>query len=267
MSISRREVKAPASRRGFTGIVAACVLAFWVAAGPASAAIPARLREGLAASSVKVRLIAVAAVARTKDAEAAALLRPLLADESPVVRAAVVDSLAALVDVAAYAVIAGLQKDPDAAVRTAAGKALKVLDNASVRVDIGDVADLSGRNYPGVTERLRDRFRLAVESDLKQGVVVGTTAVDKGYGAILKIRTVTTGMSDGNGMLEVKCDMTLVEMPGKILRLTASASAAAGVEGKLPAAMEPELANDAIDACAPSLARDFADYVEQHRKR
>ena len=238
-----------------------------LSASAASAAIPERMKEGLSAASVKVRLIAIAAVARTKDAEAPALLRPLLADEAPLVRAAAIDGLGALKDVSAYALIAGFNADTDPAVRKAVTKALKILDSVAIRIDIGDVADLSGRNFPGATARLQDRFETALKQLIKKDVIVARGGVDKGYGALLKIRSVTTSVSDGNGVLEVKCDMTLVELPGKILRLTSTAAAAAGVEGKLPAAMEAELANDAIDACAPSLAKDFADYAEQRIKR
>jgi hypothetical protein len=61
--------------------------------------------------------------------------------------------------------------------------------------------------------------------------------------------------------------MTLVELPGKILRLTSSATAAAGVDGEIPPSMEKELATDAINACAPSLAKDFIDYAQQRIRR
>lgn len=266
MSILRREVNPPASRRR-RALAFALAVFFALQASVAHAAIPARIKDGLASSSMKVRLIAIAAVAKTKDPDAAALLRPLIVDEAPLVRAAVVDGLAALRDVGSYTQIVALQEDKDPAVRASVKKALKVLDGAAIRVDIGDVADLSGRNFPGATKRLQDKFEAALGQLLRKDVLIARGGVDKGYGALLKIRAVTTGVTDGNGMLEVKCDMTLVELPGKILRLTSTAAAAAGVEGKLPVAMEPELANDAIDACAPSLAKDFADYVEQRRKR
>jgi HEAT repeat protein len=226
------------------------------------------MREGLSSSSKKVRLIAVAAVAKTKDPEAAALLRPLLADEAALVRIAVIDGLTALADVASSGAIAALATDPDPAVRKAVEKSNNVFELLIVRVDISEVQDLSGRNYANVTTRLQQRFERELGRLLKGGLVVeraGSAA--KGHGALLKIRSITNSTSGGNGVLEVKCDMTLVEMPGKILRLTSSAAAAAGVDGAMPKSIEPELANDAIDACAPSLAKDFADYIEQRRKR
>ncbi len=236
-------------------------------ASNAEAAVPARMRDGLSSSSMKVRLIAIAAIAKTRDLEAAALLRPLIADEAPLVRAAVIDGLAVLKDISAYTAIAGLQADPDPAVRSSVKKALKLFDSTAVFVDIGDVADMSGRSFPGLRNRLQDKFETALNQLLKNNVIVARGGIEHGYGALLKIRAITAGVTDGNGILEVKCDMTLVELPGKILRLTSSAAAAAGVEGKMSAKIEPELANDAVDACAPSLARDFADYIEQHRKR
>ena len=267
MSISRREVNAPTSPRRrwrLGGFLA--VLVMLTALG-AHATVPARMKDGLSSSSMKVRLVAIAAVAKTKDPDAVALLKPLLVDEAPLVRAAAIDGLGVLRDVGSYAAIDALKDDKDPTVRASVKKAIKLLDTAAIRVDIGDVADLSGRNLLGVTKRLQDKFEIALTTLLRKDVVVARGGVDKGYGAILKIRAVTTGVTDGNGVLEVKCDMTLVELPGKILRLTSTAAAAAGVEGKMPASIEPELANDAIDACAPSLARDFADYIEQHRKR
>jgi hypothetical protein len=239
-----------------------------VVSAPASAAIPARMRDGLSSSSIKVRLIAVSAVAKTKDPEAAALLRPLLADEAPLVRVAAIDGLTALKDVSSSSAIAALASDADPAVRKAVEKSTRVFEVLVVRVDISDVQDLSGRNYANITNRLQQTFERELNKLLKGGLVVERAgSLAKGHGAILKVRSITNSVNAGNGVLEVKCDMTLVEMPGKILRLTSSAAAAAGVEGPMAKSIEPELANDAIDACAPSLAKDFADYIEQRRKR
>lgn len=236
-------------------------------AGPASAKVPAKLKSGLVSPSEKVRIIAVAAIAKTGDAEAAGLIRGMLADKAPTVRAAAVDGLVALQDASAMADIAALQKDPDETVRAVAERGVKALSAFVVAVDTGEVLDASGRNYPGVTERLQKGFETELKKLLPPDVVVKRGGVEKGYGALLKIRSITNGSDGANGYVEVTCDMTLVELPGKILRLSSKASAAAGVEGTLPPAMEPELTNDGIDACAPSLAKDFADYVEQRRRR
>lgn len=262
MSIWRREVKAFCE----WGVPLAIFGAFFAAlacSSPAAAAVPKRLKDGLSSSSVKVRVIAVAAVARTKDPTAATLLRPMLADPEPAVRAAAVDGLTLLQDLASAGAIEQLKDDPDSAVRAVVGRAIQKFADAFLQVDTGD---LSGKASPELLERLQSTFETELKR-LAQGVVTKRGGVKKGLGAMLKIRSITKGSDGGNEFLEVKCDLTLVELPGKILRVSSTATAAAGVEGKIPAKMEPELARDGIDACAPSLAKDFADYVKSRPRQ
>jgi hypothetical protein len=256
MSILRREVKLD-RQWGVSLPILALAMAL---AQPSWAAVPARLKEGLASPSVKVRVIAVAAVARTKDQEAAALLRPMLADPEAAVRAAAVDGLVLLKDLGAANAIAALKDDPDAAVRAVVARGMPKLKAAFVQVDTGDLSDLSGKASP----ELLDRFRATFEQELQKqtgGVNIQRGGVQKGLGALLKIRSISKGSDGANEFIEVKCDVTVVELPGKILRVSSTANAAAGVEGAISAKMEAELARDGIDACAPSLAKDFADYV------
>jgi len=256
MSILRREVKTVRQ----WGVLLS-ILGVWLAiAMPTSAAVPARLRDGLSSPSVKVRVIAVAAVAKTKDVEAAALLRPMLADPEGAVRAAAVDGLVLLKDVGATAAIAKLKDDRDAAVRAVVARALPKLASALVQVDTGDLSDQSGRVPPELLERFRTIFEAELQK-ISGGVTIQRGGVTTGVGALLKIRSVKKGNDGPNEFIEVKCDLTLVEMPGKILRGASTANAAAGVEGAIPARMETELIRDGIDACAPSLAKDFADYL------
>ena len=239
-----------------------------VATTSADAKVPPKLIQGLASNSVKVRIIAVAAIAKTGDPTASPLLRAMLEDQAPTVRAAAVDGLVTLKDAGALALVEAMAGDPDKAVQAVVGRAIKALNGMVLFIDSGDVADISGRNFPNVATRLQAGFEAELRKILPADVVVQRGNVTKGYGALLKVRSAKNGAdAAGNGYLEITCDMTLVELPGKILRLSSKASAAAGVEGKLPPGMEAELANDGIDACAPSLAKDFADYVEQRRPR
>lgn len=256
MSTLRRQVKVV---RQWAVLLSTLIIGLAVAT-PTDAAVPVRLRDGLASPSVKVRVIAVAAVARTKDAEAALLLRPMLADPEPAVRAAAVDGLVALKDVAAAAAIAKLKDDPDAAVRTVVGRGLPKLSAAFIAVDTGDLSDLSGKASPELLDRMRSTFEAELQKQAG-GVQIQRGGVQKGLGAILKIRSIKKGSDGANEFIELKCDLTLVELPGKILRVSSMANAAASVEGKMPAKMEAELAQDGVDACARSLAKDFADYI------
>ena len=162
-------------------------------------------------------------------------------------------------------VIEKMKDDPDSAVRAVVGRAIPKMADGLMQVDTGELSDLSGQASPELLDRLRSIF----ETELKKMAPVATKrgGVGKGLGAMLKIRSITKGSDGTNEFLEVKCDLTLVELPGKILRVSSTASAAAGVEGKIPSKMEPELARDAIDACAPSLAKDFAEYVLMRGKK
>ncbi len=233
---------------------------------PSFSAVPQKMKDGLSSSSVKVKVIAVAAIVKTKDREAATLIRPLLNDSEPTVRAAVIDGLATLKDLASLKDIDKLKGDPDDAVKAVATRAHDALSSSMVRVDVGDVGDLSTKATPQNIARLQNVFDTELRK-LRHDLLLQKGGVDKGYGAILKIRSVNKSKQDGNEILEVKCDMTLVEYPGKVLRLSSSATAGAGWEGTIPKNMDAELMNDSLDACAPALAKDFADYIEQRRGR
>jgi hypothetical protein len=257
MSILRREVKA------WLGCL---LLAVALTSTNASAAVPQKLKDGLKSDSTKVRVIAIAGIARNGDAEARGLLQGMLGDKEPSVRAAAVDGLALLKDPAALPSLLPLKKDADEAVRAVVGRAIDALEALLVHVDVGDVEDLSKSGIAGLLPLLQSGVERELKAQLPS-LDVRRGGVTRGYGLVLKIRSVTRSMQDGNGVLEVKCDLTLVELPGKILRLSSSATAAAGVDGEIPKAMEKELATDAINACAPSLANDFIEYAQQRIRK
>ncbi len=257
MSIIRREVKP---------LLCALGLSLALTSTTAAAFVPRQLKDALTSDSTKVRVIAIASIAKTKDPEARGLLEKMLGDKESSVRAAAVDGLALLKDPAALVALQALKNDPDAAVKAVVARAVAVLEALQVNVDIGDAEDLSKSGIDGLVALLQTNVERELRAQMPT-LSIRRGGVDKGYGLILKIRSINKSKQDGNGILEVKCDLTLVELPGKILRLSSSATAAAGLEGDIPKTMERELATDAINACAPSLAKDFVEYAQQRIRK
>jgi hypothetical protein len=239
----------------------AVLLAFTAVA--ARAEVPLKVRDGLTSPKPKVRIVAIAAVGKSKDPEARRLLEPLLADEDGAVRAAVVDAIGNLADPSALKSLEKVRDDKDPTVQAVLARVVPALEAMRINLDIGEVIDLTNNAYPGLVTRLQDKTEAALTSELGARASVKRGGVDKGYGLVLTIRYAKQVKDGPNTLLEVKCEMTLIELPGKILRLSSNATAAAGVAGALPKSMEAELARDAVDACAPSLAKDFADYARQ----
>ena len=226
------------------------------------AAVPEKLRAALLSSSSKVRIIAVASVARSGDAESGNLIVALLKDPEPAVRGAAADALAYLRDPAALVALHPLINDADGAVRAIAGRSIAALTELVVQIDIGAVEDRSQAGMVGLVPLLQS----GVEKELKRALptfAVLRGGVSKGFALLLTIRSVTRSEQDGGGAVEVKCDMTLVELPSKVLRLTSSATAATGVDGAMSKTMEQELASDGVTACAPALAMDFVLFAQQ----
>lgn len=257
MSIIGREVKP---------LLCALGLGLTLTSTSAQAAVPRPLKDALTSDSTKVRVIAIASIAKTHDAEARGLLEKMLSDKESSVRAAAVDGLALLKDPGALVALQAVKNDPDDAVKAVVARAITTLEALQVNVDIGDAEDLSKSGIDGLVGLLQTNVEKELRSQLP-ALSIRRGGVEKGYGLILKIRSVNKTKQEGNGVLEVKCDLTLVELPGKILRLSSSATAGAGVEGDIPKAMEKELATDAINACAPSLAKDFVEYAQQRIRK
>jgi hypothetical protein len=253
----------PAGLRCVVFFVAVVVLA---AAGPARAAISPKLQEAVRSGNTKVRIIAIAGVARTNDVDAPALLRGLLGDPEPLVRAAAVDGLLALKDTGAIAAVVALRADPHAAVRASAERALPLLQALITVLAVADVEDMSDGSIPGLVPLLQDGFETALRAALPPGYDVRRGGAEKGYGLLVKLRAIRRGMDGGDGFIEPKCDVTVIELPAKALRFASSAAAAAAVSGPVPKNMERELAGDGIAACAPSLAKDVVEFLKTRRR-
>jgi hypothetical protein len=93
------------------------LLALSLGSARADAEIEKKLRDGLRANSPKVRIVAIARVATTKDPEARALLEPLLADRDAAVRVSVIDALGKIGDPAAVFALQKMSNDEDKTVR------------------------------------------------------------------------------------------------------------------------------------------------------
>ncbi|MBI1949482.1 MAG: HEAT repeat domain-containing protein [Deltaproteobacteria bacterium] len=232
------------------------------------AELPKKLLDGLASSSSKVRIVAVSNVARSKDPQARALIEPLLKDEDPAVRAAVIEGLGRIADPAALAALKGVAADQDGTVQAVLKRVVPALEALVVYVYVGEARDLSGGTMPGLADKLRRDVKSALLAKLGPGFIMIDDPSKKSYGATpLNIRSITRSKDGRTSFLEVKCELTLVEMPGNILRAALSSSAAVGVEGEISKKLEPELANDAVTACAPEVASDFVAYVKEHSRR
>jgi hypothetical protein len=242
----------------------ALLLAFSVENAHA-AGIPAKVKKALEATSPKVRIAAVVAISKSKAPEARELLEAMLADKETTVRAAAIEGLGTLGDPAALPAITRAAKETDSTVASAAKSTMMLLESRRTRVDLSDVGDLSGKNYKGLSELLEKGVAETVAKQGGPSYVLVKDQNGKGYGLGLKVRTIKQKSQPGANLVEVKCDMTIVELPSKALRLASSATSAAGIEGPISPRMEEELSRDAVAACAPALAKDFLDYMTMRR--
>jgi hypothetical protein len=234
---------------------------------PAHAEVGKKLKEGLAASSPKVRIVAAAGVAKTKDPEARTLLEPLLKDGDAAVRAAVVDALGKLGDPGAIPALEAVSKDGDETVQSVLKRVLPELKSSRVMVFIGKGEDYSGGKQP-LGEMLRKKTRDALTQRLGAGFALHEDASLKSYGASpIAVRSVVKRTEGTITFVDVKCELTLVEMPGNILRAALSTTASVGVDGKVNEKIEAELARDGVNECASSLGSDFVSYVRERSRR
>jgi hypothetical protein len=248
--------------------VACCFLAavLLYSAG-ARAEIGAKLKAGLTASSPKVRIVAVAEVSKSKDPAARSLIEPLLQDGDEAVRASAVEGLGRIGDPAAIPALEKLASDGDT-VQQVLKRVLPALEALRIPIYLGKSDDKSGAAIDGLADRLLQKTRAAIEQKLGPVAAIGTDASKKSFGASpLIVRSISQRKDGPNTFLDVKCELTLVEMPQQILRAALSTTASVGVPGAISPKMQSELARDAIDACAPDLADDFVSYAKQHSQR
>jgi hypothetical protein len=255
-------------------LVGALLLCAAVASSPAMAqpVLQPKLLQALGSEKVRVRIAAVVAVSKSGADNARPILEKMLQDKAAPVRAASLEGLERIGDPKAIAAIRPLVSDKSALVKKIAARALKTLEAKKkvkaraasgpiIRVDLSDVVDESGAGVDGLAAMLRADMVRIVEADGRRNWQLVKGGKKKGYGLITRIRKPKPFKQGDVEGLQVRCDMTVVRMPGKALRLSLNATAGAGVKGKLNPERKPELVKDAVKACAPSLAKDFLDYA------
>jgi hypothetical protein len=261
-------VKLSRGRRAGGFLVGALALcAVFTGSASAAAEISPKLKEGLANPSPKVRIVAVSGVAKSGDPQARALLEAMVLDPDPAVRAAVVEGLGRIGDPGAVPALEKLQSDSDPTVQKVLQRVLPPLEAMRVFIYIGKPEDFSGRGGD-TAQKLGALTRAALQQRLGSAYVLHEDLSRKGYGAHpLAIRSVTVRTEGSITFVDVKCELTLVEMPGNLLRAALSTTASAGVQGKVTPRLEKELIVDAVNACAPELAGDVASYVKERAHR
>jgi len=244
-------------------------------------ALPPTVLAGLESDRVRVRITAVVAVSKSDDPSARAILEGMLSDPVPAVRAAAVEGLGRVGDPRALKALRKLEGDKDSVVRDVVTRTIAALEALPqpgadggeaprptaraanlprVVVDASDAKDMSGLAPDGMVEKLRRNVVNALGSDPRLASEIQDGA-QSGYGLLLRIRKIEERKQDNLSVVEVKCELTLVQLPGKALRMQSAATAAAGIEGGLDDKLRQELISDAIDVCGPELAKDFVDYA------
>lgn len=250
----------------------ALLLAFSAAA---ASAVPPKVLEALGSDDVRVRVAAVVAVSKSGADNARLILETVARkDPAPPVRAAAIEGLERLGDPLALAAVRAALDDKAALVRKVARQAVAVLEAKTVAaykrpggmpvpIDLSDVRDLSGAGLPGLDKQLQSRLVEELNKDARRNWQVSTTPLKQGYGMLAKVRSITPFTQGDVSGFEITCDVTIVKLPGKALRLSLTATAAAGRKGKVNDDAKAGIASDGIDACAPALAKDFLDYAFQ----
>jgi hypothetical protein len=250
------------------------VLALGVAASARADPVPASALTALESDKPRVRVAAIVAVGKSDDPNARRYLEAMLTDQEAAVRAAAAAALEKRGDTDAIAALEPLSSDKSALVQKVAKRALaalrareanakaaaSVVQIGPVAVHVGDARDFSGRVTPAHLARFTAAMKSALANQAKLAVDA-QAAPAAGYGLLLSIRSVVEAVEGATSFVQVKCELTLVKLPENALRLQSAATTGAGIEGVLDAKLKDELIGDAIDACAPELAKDFVEYA------
>ena len=230
---------------------------------------PPAADKTLAQPGAKATLKDVTAAAKIKGPKGTEALVVALGAESAAVRKAAVMALGDRGDSAADGPLTAIASaDKSAEVREEAKRARVKLrprlpaDTAKIVVEVPAVTLLATDVPAEAGDALTKIVRTSITADPRRPFLVKETVEgEKGYGVLVAIRSVTTSKQGTVNVVEVKCELTLLALPNRSLRLSSSATAAAGIEGTLDAETRTELIHDAIGACGPALAEDFLDYA------
>lgn len=274
MSIVTIDIHVNANPRVRFAMALACLLCALIA-GPAHAKkVPAKVLSALSHSSVRVRIAAVVAVSKSGADNARQVLEKVVrTDKAAPVRAAALEGLERIGDPEALPTVQGALSDKSALVKKVARRAQAKLKAArssrmaptasgpAIPVDLSAVEDASGAGYPGLAALLQSEIQRNIEKNKRRDWRVSTSRLKKGYGLIARLKEVRPFSQDGVNGLESRCEMTVVKLPGKALRLSLRANAAAGVQGDLRDSSKPRIVKDGVRACAAALAGDFVEYA------
>jgi hypothetical protein len=248
---------------------ALCIGPTWVHAEPVSSTV----LVGLESDKPRVRIATIVAISKSGDENATRYLLGMLSDADATVRAAACEALMKRGDVTALPAIRALDGDKSGLVKKVAKKAVTELEKSAknsgvvvpsgrlVLADVSEATDGSEKAAPGVVDRLREGVKSALAAESRVVFDVRDTKQKEGFGLKLRIRSIDESVQDGVSVVSVKCEMTLVKLPENALRLQSTATAGAGIEGALTDRYRAELQRDAVDACAPELAKDFVEYA------
>ncbi len=229
---------------------------------------PKAATKKTAKKSVKSTVKDVLAAAALKGPKGTAALVVYLSAPSAAVRKTAASKLGDRGDPSADAALAPLSKDKSAAVREAAKRARAKLHASSatvkkkIVVEVPLATALAEDVPPAATEQLTKLVRSAIIADPRRPFLIKEkVGKEPGYSLLLTIRSATDGKQGNVNLVEARCELTLLALPARALRLSSSASAAAGIEGSMSKSERTELLGDAVGACAPALAADFLDYA------
>lgn len=211
----------------------------------------------------KVRIQAAAALATSGDARSLDALLNLLHDPEALVRAATCDALIALGDPAALDAMQALFNDSDTLVRRRARLGVQTLHGlsrlqqtakGSVQLDLpvdnsgGDFGDLATVLRRGLEEKLRERS-------------TALSTLRKRYRLLSQIRKVERYPEADGEVIEVHCDLTILELPSQALRLSNQVTASVMSAGLTDQVERRELAEAATEEAGRRLIEDFASWA------
>ena len=239
---------------------------------------PKKVYKALHSHYYKVRIQAVAMLAKSTDPRAADAIAGMLKDPETMVQVAACDALTAIGKPEHIKLIKALLQSKDDLLRRRARLAIRVLKKK--RPQRGTKPQPAKRKAVAAKADSKKVIQLDVAKDrsksgfdalaktLQQGLEeakktrrAALQAVSKSYLIIPQISTVRPHISDTESRIDVSCHITVVELPQKSLRLSTQVTAAAAQSGRASHADQQELAQDATRAAGEALMNEFVAWA------
>lgn len=223
-----------------------------------------RLYASLSDPRYKVRIQAASALAARQDPYALSALEQLLGDREPLVRAAACDALMAQGNPAALAAVDRLTSDPDDLVRKRARLTVRVLNAqkknaaraAAGSVAVESVSDVSKSGFAGLDEALRSGLSNALANQ-----AISLKALTRRYALFVQVRAVEQHIGDSESSVQVRCQLTVAELPRRTLRLSTQVAANATIDGRLAGTELQQTARDAARSAGVELGHEFTTWA------